>query len=34
MNRVALMDNFLAANGCINDFSSTRTHHEIYLSDP
>ena len=30
---VALMDEFLAANGYENDFSETRRHHEIYLSD-
>ena len=31
---VALMDRFLAENGYENDLSSTRLHHEIYLSDP
>ena len=31
---VAEMDRFLAENGYRNDFSDTRTHHEIYLSDP
>lgn len=31
---VALMDRFLAENGYENDFSDTRLHHEIYLSDP
>ncbi|MGN1414405.1 MAG: GyrI-like domain-containing protein [Anaerovoracaceae bacterium] len=31
---VALMDSFLEQNGYINDFSETRMHHEIYLSDP
>lgn len=31
---VALMDEFLSANGCENDFSARRLHHEIYLSDP
>jgi len=31
---VALMDKFLDENGYINDYSSTRLHHEIYLSDP
>lgn len=31
---VAQMDSFLAKNGLENDFSSTRLHHEIYLSDP
>lgn len=30
---VARMDAFLAENGYVNDFSSTRLHHEIYLSD-
>lgn len=30
---VALMDEYLAANGYKNDFSETRLHHEIYLSD-
>lgn len=30
---VAAMDAFLAENGYRNDFSSTRLHHEIYLSD-
>lgn len=31
---VAAMDAYLEANGYENDFSSTRLHHEIYLSDP
>lgn len=31
---VAAMDDFLAENGYMNDFSPTRLHHEIYLSDP
>ncbi len=31
---VQLMDAYLADNGYENDFSSTRLHHEIYLSDP
>ena len=31
---VQQMDAFLAENGLVNDFSSTRWHHEIYLSDP
>ena len=31
---VKMMDDFLAANGFENDFSETRLHHEIYLSDP
>ncbi|MEL7604237.1 MAG: GyrI-like domain-containing protein, partial [Bacillota bacterium] len=30
---VALMDEYLKANGYVNDFSDTRLHHEIYLSD-
>jgi len=30
---VALMDACLAENGYENDFSATRMHHEIYLSD-
>jgi len=30
---VALMDKFLAENGYENEISSTRLHHEIYLSD-
>lgn len=30
---VALMDTFLKENGYENDFSATRLHHEIYLSD-
>lgn len=30
---VAAMDAFLVENGYRNDFSSTRLHHEIYLSD-
>jgi hypothetical protein len=28
------MDDFIAAEGYVNDFTSTRLHHEIYLSDP
>lgn len=31
---VALMDEYLQKNGYVNDFSDTRLHHEIYLSDP
>lgn len=31
---VKMMDDYIAANGYINDFSSARLHHEIYLSDP
>ena len=30
---VEIMDQFLADNGYENDFSDTRLHHEIYLSD-
>ena len=30
---VALMDEFVKANGYENDFSKTRLHHEIYLTD-
>lgn len=30
---VALMDDFLKANGYANDFTDKRLHHEIYLSD-
>ena len=30
---VAVMDAYLAANGYENDFSDTRLHHEIYLTD-
>ncbi len=30
---VALMDKYLEENGYVNDFSETRLHHEIYLSD-
>ena len=30
---VALMDEDLKANGYENDFSGTRLHHEIYLTD-
>ena len=30
---VALMDEYLAANGYADDFSNSRLHHEIYLSD-
>ena len=30
---VAIMDAYLKANGYENDFSATRLHHEIYLSD-
>ena len=31
---VARMDAFIAKEGYENDFSDTRLHHEIYLSDP
>lgn len=31
---IALLDAFLLKNGYQNDFSETRLHHEIYLSDP
>ena len=31
---VALMDQYLKENGYRNDFSESRLHHEIYLSDP
>ena len=31
---VEIMDGYLAGNGYENDFSDTRLHHEIYLSDP
>ena len=31
---VALMDKYLEENGYEKDFSDTRLHHEIYLSDP
>ena len=30
---VAIMDAYLETNGYENDFSATRLHHEIYLSD-
>lgn len=30
---VALMDEYLAENGYVNDITSTRLHHEIYMSD-
>ncbi len=30
---VAIMDKFLKENGYANDFSDTRLHHEIYMSD-
>lgn len=31
---VSLMDSFIAEHGHENDFSASRLHHEIYLSDP
>lgn len=31
---VKMMDDYIAANGCVNDFTPARLHHEIYLSDP
>ena len=31
---VAVMDAFLEETGYVNDFSETKLHHEIYLSDP
>lgn len=31
---VAVMDKYLDEHGYVNDFSTTRLHHEIYLSDP
>ncbi len=30
---VALMDDYLDQNGYVNDFTESRLHHEIYLSD-
>ena len=30
---IAVMDQFIKENGYENDFSETRMHHEIYLSD-
>lgn len=30
---VEIMDQYLAENGFVNDFSQSRIHHEIYLSD-
>ncbi len=30
---VAAMDKYIEENGYVNDFSDTRRHHEIYLSD-
>lgn len=31
---VGLMDAYITDNGYVNDFTPTRLHHEIYLSDP
>ena len=31
---IALMDEYIALSGYVNDFSDLRRHHEIYLSDP
>lgn len=31
---VAVMDEYVSANGYENDFNDIRLHHEIYLSDP
>lgn len=31
---VKAMDDYVAANGYVNDLSDARLHHEIYLSDP
>jgi len=31
---VAAMDEFATGEGYVPDFSDTRLHHEIYLSDP
>lgn len=31
---VAVMDEYISAKGYENDFSNSRFHHEIYLSDP
>jgi len=30
---IALMDDYSEQNGYVNDFSESRLHHEIYLSD-
>ena len=30
---VALMNEYLEQNGYVNDFSESRLHHEIYMSD-
>lgn len=34
LKTVKMMDDYIAANGCVNDFTPARLHHEIYLSDP
>lgn len=31
---IKVMDDFATASGWLLDFSATRLHHEIYLSDP
>lgn len=31
---LAIVDKFIVANGYVKDITSTRYHHEIYLSDP
>lgn len=31
---IAIMEDFMQKNGYVTDFSDTRRHHEIYLSDP
>lgn len=31
---IAMMEDFMQKNGYMTDFSDTRRHHEIYLSDP
>ncbi len=33
-NTIAVMDAYLQDNGYVNDITSERMHHEIYLSDP
>ena len=30
---VAVMDEYIKANGYVNDFTDKRLHHEIYMSD-
>lgn len=30
---IAIMNKYIKENGYVNDFSDTRLHHEIYLSD-